>query len=132
VLVDLKIEDFNPVKHVKYIYDWMKLRGMSLKLIDELPEIGTIAIYKELGIAAAFLRKVEPNFALIDNLITNPEALAHLRHEAIDECIKSVIEKAKKLKIEKLFAYTIEPTVLERSVKYGFEKLPHTLIGVSL
>jgi hypothetical protein len=129
---EIKILDFHPVHHVKHIYDWFKLRSMDLRLIDELPAIGTIALYKELGVAAAFLRCVEPNYGILDGLITNPEALPQLRNEAIDLCVEDIIKKSKKSKMKNLMATTIDEGVLKRSEKHGFLKLPHVSIILGL
>lgn len=129
---DLKIHDYHEVFHVKHLYDWFKLRKMDLQLIDELPVIGSIAIYKDLGVAAAFLRMVEPNYGIFDGLITNPEALPHLRNEAIDLCVKSIIEKAKKSKMKHLIATTIDAGIIERSKKHGFVGVPHASIILDL
>jgi hypothetical protein len=132
VLDEMKILPFDQVKHIKHLYDWFKLRGMNLTLIDEIPMIGFIAFYKDLGIAAAFLRSVEPNYALLDGLITNPEALPYLRNEAIEGCVKVIIKKAKDLKLKQIMATSIDQGVLDRSKSHGFIKIPDTMIVLAL
>lgn len=132
MMEDLKIFDYNSIFHVKHIYDWFKARSLDLQLIDELPVVGSIALYKEIGVAAAFLRTVEPNYAILDGLISNPEALALLRNEGIDLCVQDIIKKAKKLNVKHLMATTIDEGVLKRSEKHGFIKLPVTSIILDL
>lgn len=132
MLVDIKVLDFDPVFHVKHLYDWFKMRNLNLELINELPKVGCMAFYKDLGIAAAFLRMVEPHYALLDGLITNPEALAPLRSDSIDACVKHVIQKAKDLKVKSVLAHIVDAGVLKRSEKHGFKKLPDSMICLSL
>lgn len=105
---------------------------MNESLIDDIPEHGFIALDSNEGIAAAFLRRVEGSFGLLDGLITNPTADGKLRHEAIDLIVTEIIKLCRILEIKRLLAHSVDVGTLERSKKFGFISLPDTLIALKL
>jgi len=132
VSAEMKIHNFHQSKDMKHIYDWFRLRELNLELIDDIPAIGVIAFTEHIPVAACFLRSVEPNFGMIDGLITNPEMPSDLRHKAIDGCVKAIIKKAKDFKMKQIMATTIDQGVLDRSKSHGFIKIPDTMIVLAL
>lgn len=128
----MNVREFRIVDHISTIRHWLSQRGLSCALADELPELGYIAFERDEPIAAGFIRKVEPHFAQLDGLITNPMALSADRHAAIDLVVSEIIKKSKELKIRQLLAVSVDEGTLERSKKHGFQKLPHTVIALDL
>lgn len=128
----MNVREFHLSDHLSIIRLWLGQRGLRLELADELPEVGFIAFERDEPIAAAFLRRVEPNHAQLDGLITNTLSQSALRHEAIDLVVTACIEKAKELKIKQILAFSIDEGTLKRSEKHRFVKLPHTVIALTL
>lgn len=128
----MNVRAFHLAEHISIIRHWLSQRDLNIELADELPEIGFICFERDEPIAAAFLRKVEPNHAQLDGLITNVLSRGELRHEAIDLVVRAIIEKAKELKIKQLLAFSVDEGTLKRSEKHRFVKLPHTVIALSL
>jgi hypothetical protein len=128
----MNVRAFHFTDHVSIIRHWLSQRDLRRELADELPEFGFIAFERDEPIAAAFLRRVEPNHAQLDGLITNVLSTSALRHEAIDLVVKANIEKARELRIKQILAFSIDEGTLVRSEKHRFVKLPHTVIVLSL
>ena len=73
---------------------------------------------------------MEGDSAMLDNLITNPNASSHLRHEAIDGVVQCVIKEAKERSYKHLLAYSSDEKTLIRSATHGFKRLKTTMIGL--
>lgn len=116
--------------HLDLVNGWLSAR--SLELPREYPAIGFIAYEGTYPIAAGFLRLVEGGTAILDSLVTNPAQSSELRSKSIDLVVENLIKKGKELGLSGIIAYTIEPNVLRRSTKHGFQELPHKVISVKL
>ena len=114
------------------------LTGQEYMALDDfayktLPKIGYIALLDKSPVAAGFLRKVEGNVvAQIDSLVSNPYFGSIVRHRGISMVIDQLTADAKELKLKGVYAFTIEPSVIERAESIGFHVLKHTLIAKPL
>ncbi len=108
-------------------------REMQRSNVSELPRIGYVCVH-EGGefIAAGFLRRIEGNIGWFDGLISNPEATGVVRNEALDTIVESLVEHAKKLKIKRIIAHTVDESIEVRSKRHKFRSLPHKLIALNL
>jgi hypothetical protein len=93
-----------------------------------LPKIGYIALLGDHPIAAGFLRKVEPCYAQIDTLASNANFGSKIRHQGITLVVNSLMEDAKRLKLEGIIAFTGDSGVLKRAGDQGFHVIPQTII----
>lgn len=123
---------YNPFEHEKLVQEWIIQRDGDHKDAKDLPSVGFVSYDDELPVAIAFLRRSEGGYALLDGLVTNPNASSHQRHFGIDLAIQQIIDFARKGGIKKVLAYSVDEGTLKRSVFHGFIKLPHTLIGLDL
>lgn len=108
-------------------------RGLSLENKDSLPEIGFVSeyeyspTYKECS-GMIFLRRCEGGLGIVEGLVTNPHLPSAIRHLAFKTLVNRAVEEAKSLKITRMLAYSVIPSVIERSCELGFEEKPHTLL----
>lgn len=97
-----------------------------------LPKIGYIATLDKIPVAAGFLRRLEPCYAQIDTLCSNPYFGSIIRHEGIKLVVDQLIADAKRLKLEGIIATTANLGILQRAEALGFKLIPQTLIGLRL
>lgn len=117
----------------QYVREWLTLRGLSVLGADDLPKIGYIAFERGEPIAAGYIRRVEGGTGLIDSLITNPDAPGDMRSSAIDLVVEHLLQTAIKANIHRLLAYSVDSNTLLRAEKrFGFSRLPHTVICADL
>ena len=107
-------------------------RSRKMSQSDNLPEWGWIAFYRDAPIGAIFLRRIEGGFGMIDGLITYEKYPSIKRHEAIEELVRLLIEKAKELKLSGLMAFSRDISTLERARRIGFETQPDTFVILKL
>jgi N-acetylglutamate synthase-like GNAT family acetyltransferase len=86
----------------------------------ELPGHTYCAVVKDKIVAIAALRLMEGEICCIDSMATNPNFESTIRHEALDCLTKTILELAKNLGFKKVFAYTKEPSIIERAERHGF------------
>jgi len=111
---------------------WSKLREFPIDWKKDIPEFGMVIWDFEIPLAIGFLRSMEEDFAFLDSYMTNPEAPALLRDAALDLLTLTLISEAKDLGWKHLFAYTRELNIMNRLVKFGFKKMPHTMMSMTL
>ena len=97
-----------------------------------LPKIGYLAMLNGYPLAAGFLRQVEGKIGQIDGLTSNPNFGSLARHKAINLIVCTLIEDAKRLKLQGLLAFTNDASIIERGSTYGFKQLQHTVIAMKL
>lgn len=98
-----------------------------------LPKIGYIAtLGNKTPIAAGFLRRLEPCYAQIDTLVSNAYFGSIIRHEGIQKVVDSLIEEARRLKLEGIVCHTQDKGTLARAEALGFHIVPQTIIALSL
>lgn len=114
--------------HEKEVKIWCDKHGISPKLTDEFPALGFVAQDDRCLIAAAFLRRIEGNYALFDGLITNPRSSSLDRHVALEAVVKRIIRESRDLGIIGIMAYSLDTGTIERALSHGFKAMPHTLI----
>jgi hypothetical protein len=130
------ILEFNKEAHHGALMDWLGKRNLPSSYGDNLPSIGFVGYTLETvppkPVASAHLRMCEQGVALLDNLITDPDASSKQRHEAIDGVVKRIIKTAKEKDVKYIMAYSVDVGTLKRSEAHGFVRLPHVLIGLDL
>jgi allophanate hydrolase subunit 1 len=117
----MHIKKFNK-RHLPLIKQWMNLHKVPLHTADDLPELGYIVFEHEQPVCAAFLRKVEGNFALIDSAISNPEISPPIRREAMDFMCDHLIRVAKHMKLKMLLVLTLDKNTIYRIKARGFSQ----------
>lgn len=105
---------------------------MDKKLAEDFPEESFLAVHDELPIAAAGLLKTDGADAFLMGLITNPIAMNSLRSDAIDALTSHIVQRAEYLGFKRLFSWSKNDGVIERSKKHGFEMLNQVMIGLDL
>lgn len=96
-----------------------------------LPKIGYIAMLDNVPIATGFLRRVEGDVvAQIDGLTSNPYLGSIIRHNGINLVLKQLIEDAKELKLKGVYAFCVDPTMVNRAELLGFAKVAHTTLAL--
>lgn len=116
-------------QHVRF---WLEQRHMPETLLAELPLLGVIAYRGTRAIAAGFLRTVEGNFAMIDSLISNPDAVGAVRSAALDAVISQLIDLAKELGIKSLISTSRDYNTVKRAERHGFIVVPDQVVIHSL
>lgn len=98
-----------------------------------IPEIGFIVRNSDgMAIAAGFLRRVEGNIAQIDSYVTNPQASAEDRHNAIDLLTQTLMTTARNLSLSGLIVITQVQSIADRALKLGFKVNTHVVLGLKL
>lgn len=128
----MRVEIFEPDSHLHFLNLWLSLRGLKTVEPQELPEVGFVAVHDGRYIAANFLRRCEGNVAIMDSLVTNPQASSSLRHKAIELVVERAIRRSKKLSISRIIGFSIDEGTLKRSEKHGFVRSPFSLITLDL
>lgn len=128
----MNLEAFH-VSDKGFVRKWLACHQMNLKVLEDLPEHGYIAFDDmDRPVAAGFIRRVEGNYALIDSLISNPEAPGVLRNEALDLITVQLIKTARELGFKQLIAFSRDVNTLKRAERHGFASLPDHVIALDL
>lgn len=130
----MKSISFEFYEHVKCMYDWSKARSSYFPdEVYEIPEHGLVILdISSKPICMGFIRKIEGGYGLIDSYLSDPSQSPKDRDEALDLLTKDLVNLAKQLGILRLLANTMDSNTLERSLKHGFSRLPHTLMVIRL
>jgi len=123
-----------PFKHKHY--------GMVLSMLQDqktpwvknvsyknLPKIGYIALLGKHPIAAAFLRKIEGGYGYLDTFVSNPYFGSKIRHEALSEISKNLMEEAKNQGMSGVLCSSAESSLVQRAKDWGFTVIEHTVLG---
>lgn len=116
---------YDRYKHGKELFQMLNDHGMSVSILDNLPEFGLVAHRGEKIIAAGFIRKVEGSSAMLDSYITNPRTKPESRDRALDLITYKLIQIAKKQSISQLVNFSSEQNIITRAQKHGFIVVPH-------
>lgn len=122
-------------KHLPRLHEMLKSQeyaGTAHISTRTLPKIGYIALMNGQPIAAGFLRRLEPCFAQIDTLASNPFFGSLIRHAGISMVITALIQDAKELKLEGLIAFTNDSGVLSRAKDIGWHSVNEFVIAKKL
>ena len=128
----MEVERFCIAMHYQKMLDWLAIRNHYLPSEDEMPTVGFVAKLDESPVAMGFIRRVEGSYGQLDGLVSNPSFPGDLRSQAIDIVVENIINKAKLMNLKSLTATSVDKFTLERSIKHGFVKLPHTVIIADL
>jgi hypothetical protein len=122
-------------KHLIYLHDMLNknkyLNTSKIEMVT-LPKIGYIAMIGDQPIAAGFLRRLEPCYAQIDTLTSNPYFGSQARHEAVKLVVDALIQEAKALKLKGIISHTMDNGILMRAADLGFHVVPETIIALPL
>lgn len=122
-------------KHLEHLIEMHKAQKyMNLSTIDmsTLPKVGYIAYLNDQPIAAGFLRRLEPHFAQIDTLVSNPYFGSQIRHEGVKAVVNELIEEAKRLKLKGIISLTSDLGVLKRAEELNFHVVDQKVIALNL
>lgn len=101
------------------VNQWEKAHGLRPCKLEQLSTAGWIVPEA----AAGWLYLTDSNFCLFDGLVTNPEATAELRAEAIDAIQEQVVKAAKALGYKNLVAVCTSDTLRARGLeRYGYRE----------
>lgn len=108
--------------------------SMYLITMEELPKIGFVvhATNDNDYAAAGFLRMVEGGYCQIDTVVSNPNLSNDIRHLALQLLQKTLIDKAKSLKLKAIICFTADKGVFKRAEDTGFQVLDHRVVTLSL
>lgn len=100
---------------------WRMKRNLWPVPGSELPRLG----YMIPGVAAAFLRRVEGGYALMDSLVTNPHVSSNTRHKALESLYDIILQEPS---IKGIIGFTVDESTLMRAKARGFKQLQHTVL----
>jgi hypothetical protein len=118
---------FDRAFHMEDVSNWLKVRELPYD-VDDLPRLGVIVP----GVAVGFLRRCEGSQGILDNYLTNPNAPAQERDEALSLITKTLISVAKSQGVKHLLAYTRDKNTEMRAKRFGFQSPPHCLLALDL
>ena len=95
---------------------WYRQRNLPLVTADVLPDVGFIAP----GVAAVFLYQTDSSIAMIEGLISNPEATLRDRKLAIDASILQCVYYARALGYTQVIGLTRDAGTYKRVKRHGF------------
>lgn len=116
----VELAEFEPEEHFWLLLLLLRRQKHLEPSKADLPAIGWMATQGETPIAFIFLRKVEPNLAFIDGLVTNPDLKSPLRHEAIELLVNRAETAASALGIKRLITHSADKSVLMRALARGY------------
>lgn len=126
----MDLRRYKPKFHASYLRELLVDRGLDLSLEEDLPLIGYIVFTEKNGmvLAIGFIRRLEPrHIGMLDMYITHSKAMSYQRNEALDILTSALIGRAKKMKLIRLMATSSVQSIIERSLKYGFEIIPNMM-----
>lgn len=109
-------------KYSKHDYltfcEWFFKRQMKPPVAYILPPVGMIVD----GVGAGFLIETNCHVAMLDFFITNPDASAESRHEALEQITSSLIFYAAANDYKFIRADSSIESIQERAIARGFKK----------
>ena len=102
------------------IAEWYIERRMTPPKSEQLPVIGFVVD----GTAAGFLYNADGKLALLEGYIASPRSSAYLRDVALDLITENLINAAKKLGVNKIFAASSLRAIQRRAEVHGFKGRP--------
>jgi hypothetical protein len=98
---------------------WLSKRGMPLSQKMDLPEVG----YIEPDVACGFLIQTDTKTAIIDFVISNPEASRRERNSALNCILRELIKHARWLHYKRINASIQVSVSKELAKSVGFREL---------
>lgn len=130
-MVTIRRFKFKDFKHLVYLHE---SQGASVEFLTyrTLPKLGYMAFLGQEPIAAGFLRRLEPNFAHMDTLVSNGRFGSKVRHEGVSKVVDELLRDAKTLKLAGIVGTTSDAGILKRVQELGFKVIPQTLLALKL
>lgn len=128
MLPEIQVQRFEKDTDLSFLNEWLRAHGKPEVDENGIPTIGLIAFYAGNPVAAAFLRRCEGHWGLLEGMTSNPDTPAHIRHAALDAITTALVEQAKLFDMTMILAWTLDSSTLVRSARHGFRKLPETMI----
>lgn len=122
-------------KHLASLIEMLtmhKYEGLSAVDMKTLPKVGFISFHGKVPIAIGFLRRLEPCYAQIDTLASNPFLGSIIRHKGIELVLDTLINEAKVLKLQGIIAHTKHPDVLKRAKELGCHVVDQKIIALAI
>lgn len=95
---------------------WLDARGVSRPMVK--PPLGFIVD----GVACGFLVQTDSDFALIDDVATNPTASATDRHAALESILDALTQAAVDLRIPFCVINAYNPSIVDRCLSRGMRE----------
>lgn len=87
---------------------------------------------KDMPVAIGFLRQCEGFYAIMDSVITNPDATREERHEALQMVFEELINLAKGMGVFRIIGFSVDQGIMERSKTFGFKEINQTVLGLDI
>ena len=114
-------------KHESDLITILFNRGLKADLSDDLPEYAWVALENDEIVALGAIRRIEGHYVLFDSYITNPLYSPAERDKALDRITSKMIKICMQHGIKKILAFSVEDNIVTRSIKHGFESIPHKM-----
>lgn len=111
-------------KDFPVIVHWYRQRQLTPPDPRALSDVGFIAD----GRVAGWLYLTNSNIALIDGVVSDPKSTPSLRRESLNKLIGCLIDFAVHLGYTQILGVTKHPGIESLGKKYGFKRLPHSVI----
>jgi hypothetical protein len=100
----------------QHIKTWCAARNM-MPIQDLIPKTGFIVP----GVAVGFLLSTDTKCCIFEPFIANPQASENARAEALSLIMQALIKEATDLGFTKIFGFSTSPTMVARSLDFGFK-----------
>lgn len=131
-MVELSLRPYK-FKNLADIRELHSVNGSDVPIThNTLPKIGYIVYFGIQPIACGFLRRLEPFYAQIDTLASNKLFGAEIRNLGISAIVNTLLEDARRLKLQGIICHTADNGILKRAEALGFTVVPQTIIAKSL
>jgi hypothetical protein len=117
----------------KHLHAWLTAREMDGDtLLSQLPAQGFVAWQEGRPVAAGFLRRCEGGMGMLDSFVSDPNAPAADRHEALELLTQRVMKAAEDAGLSGLLATSQDENTIARAIRNGFVPTHFVLLGKSL
>lgn len=103
-----------------FIALWAHKRGMPLPNPDYYGECGMIILDKGIKICSGFLIRTDCKFALIGNIMSNPDVEREQRDKCLDFMIVALLELARQCGFKLVCGSSNSERLLAKFEKHGF------------
>ncbi len=131
----MEIVDYNPTTMLQdliYLHRTQNIEDTSFLTPDTIPTAGYVAYLDNKPIAAGFLRRIEGGFAQLDTLVSNKDYPPHIRHEALDSIVHTLLSTGKALGIKGIISLSVDEGIVKRAISLGFAATPQFVLTLPL
>lgn len=115
-------------EHLDDARRWQAQWGMDPLPRDLFPSTSFVVP----GLAIQSLYLTDSNLAVLETLVSNPEAPKGLRRAALDAVVERAIAEARAAEARLLTSYVRHPAVVARLQRHGFNVMNHGLVALGL